>query len=128
MIPPGPPRNLGKPLGESHQKSLVGVPKIWRNESGAPRATSVEEDVEWFVSQTPEGSDRMTQRVRGEIISSVENRCSAFFSYFENMSSVSIPIFYGKSPGGVVVWSEEQPHRLGIGVLSFYLLELFGEG
>lgn len=68
---------------------------------GAPRATSVEEDVEWFVSQTPEDSDRMTQPVKGEIISSVENGCSAFFfSYFEKMSSMSIPIFYGESPAG----------------------------
>lgn len=49
-----------------------------------------------------------------------------FFSYFEKMSSVSI-LPYGKSPGGDAVWSEKQPHRLGIGALPFHLLEQFGE-
>lgn len=57
MIPPGPFQEPGKLLGDIHQKSLVGVPK-YGEMSGVPRATSVEEDVEWFVSQTPEDSDR----------------------------------------------------------------------
>lgn len=65
--------------------------------------------------------------MKGKIISSVDNGCSTFFfSYFEKMSSVSI-LPYGKSPGGVAVWSEKQPHRLGIGALPFHLLEQFGE-